>query len=109
MMAGSRSHSRGLRKAERPSSPGGFAPQRAPHHHSPTISGTQVIAAVRPDAHSGAPMSQQPDQQRLHAAAREARDDAAPFALAAAAILIALALVSRHAHWESLGEPLWWM
>jgi uncharacterized membrane protein len=54
-------------------------------------------------------MSQQPDQQRLHAAAREARDDAAPFALAAAAILIALALVSRHAHWESLGEPLWWM
>jgi hypothetical protein len=49
------------------------------------------------------------DQERLHAAAREARDDAAPFALAAAGILIALALVSRHAHWELLGQPLWWM
>src|SRR5581483_10966481 len=35
--------------------------------------------------------------------------DAAPFALAAAAILIALALVSKHADWESLGHPLWWM
>ena len=46
---------------------------------------------------------------RLHAAAREARDDAAPFALVAAAILIALALAAKHAHWESLGMPLWWM
>jgi uncharacterized membrane protein len=46
---------------------------------------------------------------RLHAAAREARDDAAPFALAAAAILIALSLVSKHAGWESLGQSLWWM
>ena len=50
-----------------------------------------------------------PDRERLHAAAREARDDAAPFALAAAAILIALALASKHAHWESLGRSLWWM
>jgi hypothetical protein len=49
------------------------------------------------------------DPERLRVAAREARDDAAPFALAAAAILIALALVSRQAHWESLGQPLWWM
>ena len=49
------------------------------------------------------------DLRRLHAAAREARDDAAPFALAAASILIALALVSKHAHWESLGHSLWWM
>jgi uncharacterized membrane protein len=49
------------------------------------------------------------DTARLHAAAREARDDAAPFALVAAAILIALALVSKHADWESLGRPLWWM
>jgi hypothetical protein len=49
-----------------------------------------------------------PDPERLRAAAREARDDAAPFALAAAAILIALALVSRHAHWDLLGQPLWW-
>src|SRR5439155_14629596 len=50
-----------------------------------------------------------PDPSRLRAAAREARDDAAPFALAATSILIALALVSRHAHWELLGHRLWWM
>jgi hypothetical protein len=50
-----------------------------------------------------------PDLDRLRAAAREARDDAAPFVLAAAGILIALALVSRHAHWELLGQRLWWM
>jgi uncharacterized membrane protein len=49
------------------------------------------------------------DSARLHAAAREARDDAAPFALAAAAILIALALVAQHAGWESLGRSIWWM
>ncbi len=45
----------------------------------------------------------------MRAAAREARDDAAPFALAAAGILTALAPVSRHAHWDLLGHPLWWM
>jgi Protein of unknown function (DUF1345) len=50
----------------------------------------------------------QPSAEMVRAA-REARDDAAPFALAAAAILIALALVSRHAHWETLGRHLWWM
>jgi hypothetical protein len=50
-----------------------------------------------------------PDPRRLHAAAREARDDAAPFALAAAATLIALALVTRDARWETLGHQLWWM
>jgi hypothetical protein len=50
-----------------------------------------------------------PDPDRLRAAVREARDDAAPFALAAAGILIALALVSRHAHWDLLGHRLWWM
>lgn len=50
-----------------------------------------------------------PDPKRLHAAAREARNDAAPFALAAAGILIALALVARHAHWEWLGHRAWWM
>jgi uncharacterized membrane protein len=50
-----------------------------------------------------------PDQDRLRTAVREARDDAAPFALAAAAILIALGLVSMHAHWELLGHRLWWM
>src|SRR6201993_3077138 len=57
----------------------------------------------------GAAAAPPPDPERLHAAAREARDDAAPFALAAAAILIALALVAKHAHWESLGHSLWWM
>jgi uncharacterized membrane protein len=50
-----------------------------------------------------------PNPERLREAAREARDDAAPFALAAAGILIALALVSRHAHWDLLGHPLWWI
>ena len=49
------------------------------------------------------------DPDRLHAAAREARDDAAPFALGAAIILIVLALVSLHANWELLGHQLWWM
>jgi uncharacterized membrane protein len=32
-----------------------------------------------------------------------------PFALAAAAVLIALALVANHAGWEALGQSLWWM
>jgi len=49
------------------------------------------------------------EPDRLRAAAREARADAAPFALTAAAILIILALVAEHAHWEYLGHPLWWM
>ena len=49
------------------------------------------------------------DPDRLHAAAREARDDAAPFALGAAGILIVLALVSMHANWELLGHRLWWI
>ena len=40
---------------------------------------------------------------------REARDDASPFALAAAGILVALALVSMHANWELLGHQLWWI
>jgi len=39
----------------------------------------------------------------------EARNDAAPFALVATGALFALALVSRHAHWETLGHRLWWM
>lgn len=50
-----------------------------------------------------------PDEDRLFRAAREARNDAAPFALAAAGLLAALAFVSRHAHWDLLGHPLWWM
>jgi hypothetical protein len=50
-----------------------------------------------------------PDPDRLRIAVREARDDAAPFALAAAAILVALGLISMHAHWDLLGHRLWWM
>src|SRR5712691_9460234 len=50
-----------------------------------------------------------PNPDRLAAAVRDARDDAAPFALAAAMILIALGVVSRHAHWDLLGHRLWWM
>jgi hypothetical protein len=46
---------------------------------------------------------------RLQVAAREARDDAAPFALAAAAILIALAAVAEDLDWKYLGQSLWWM
>jgi uncharacterized membrane protein len=60
-------------------------------------------------AGSVASASAPPDPERLHEAVREARDDAAPFAIAAAALLIALALVARHAHWQSLGRSLWWM
>jgi len=55
------------------------------------------------------PVATHPDPDRLRAAVREARDDAAPFALAAAAVLVGLALVSRHAHWELLGHGLWWL
>lgn len=50
-----------------------------------------------------------PDPNRLEEAVRDARDEAAPFTLAAAVILVALALVSKHAHWDLLGRPLWWL
>jgi hypothetical protein len=50
-----------------------------------------------------------PDPERLRVAVREARDDAAPFALSGVGILVALALVSEHAHWELLGHRLWWV
>jgi hypothetical protein len=49
------------------------------------------------------------DTDRLRTEVREARDDAAPFALSAAGILVALALVSMHANWELLGHQLWWI
>jgi hypothetical protein len=48
-------------------------------------------------------------RDRLHSAVREARDDAAPFALVAVALLVVLALVSRVAHWDLLGHRLWWI
>jgi Protein of unknown function (DUF1345) len=49
------------------------------------------------------------DPDRLRAAVHEARDDASPFALAAAAMLVVLALVSMQANWELLGHRLWWI
>ncbi len=60
-------------------------------------------------AEATVPAEGPPDPDRLHAAVREARDDAAPFALVAAGVLAVLALVSRHAHWELLGHRLWWL
>jgi hypothetical protein len=51
----------------------------------------------------------EPSQERVRAAVREARDDAAPFALGSAVILIVLAVVSLHAHWDLLGQRLWWL
>jgi uncharacterized membrane protein len=50
-----------------------------------------------------------PERERFAAAVREARDDAAPFALAAALILVGFGLVSMHAHWDLLGHGLWWL
>jgi hypothetical protein len=55
------------------------------------------------------PAAGPPDSDRLEAAVRDARDEAAPFALVASGILVALALVSKHANWDLLGHPLWWM
>ena len=49
------------------------------------------------------------DQKRLHAALRETRDDAAPFALAAGVILVLLGLLSFHANWDLLGRQIWWV
>jgi hypothetical protein len=46
---------------------------------------------------TGGPAQAHPNSASLLEAAREARDDAAPFALAAAGALVLLALVSRHA------------
>ena len=50
-----------------------------------------------------------PGRDRVLAAVRETRDDAAPFALAAGAILVLLALLSLHAHWDLLGRRMWWI
>jgi uncharacterized membrane protein len=55
------------------------------------------------------PAEAKSDSARLLEAAHDARDEAAPFALAAAAALVLLALVSRHATWELLGHRLWWI
>lgn len=54
-------------------------------------------------------MAEAADSKQLHAAVLDARDDASPFTLGAAALLIALALVGMHAHWRLLGRTLWWM
>jgi hypothetical protein len=63
------------------------------------------MLAGMPDTTSAA----EPDHERVMAAIKETRDDAAPFALAAAVVLILLAVVSRQAHWELLGgREIWW-
>lgn len=49
------------------------------------------------------------DPGRLATAMREARDEAAPFALIAGGALAALAVVSGQAGWELLGRTLWWI
>ena len=50
-----------------------------------------------------------PDRERVLAAVRETRDDAAPFALGAGVILVLLALLSLHANWDLLGRRTWWI
>ena len=49
------------------------------------------------------------ESDRLRAATQEARDDAAPFALVAAGLLVFLALMSLHSDWRLLGSSLWWI
>ena len=71
-------------------------------------SGEKAVCPLSDGACILAPVASQ-DPDRLRTAVREARDDAAPFALAAAGILVALALVSMQANWELLGRELWWV
>lgn len=49
------------------------------------------------------------DESRLHTAAREARLEAAPFAVAILVANVGLAIVSRHAGWELFGRSDWWV
>jgi hypothetical protein len=63
---------------------------------------------AEPTASAEAPTGPR-DPRRLADAVREARDDAAPFALVAGGALVGLAIVSKHAHWESLGHRVWWV
>ncbi len=77
---------------------------------SPLSEAQRILGSAMTDStEEAAAATPSPEPQRLHAAAREARNDASPFAVVAAAILIALALGARHAHWEVLGHSLWWM
>jgi len=71
-------------------------------------SGRKAVCPLSDGACILAPVASQ-DTDRLRNAVREARDDAAPFALAAAGILAALALVSMRGNWELLGRELWWV
>jgi hypothetical protein len=66
----------------------------------------RLMVEVTPPGVAGAVPS---DPVRLHAAMLEARNDAAPFALTASAVLVVLALVSRYDRWELLGHSLWWL
>ena len=49
------------------------------------------------------------DDARLRAAGREARREAAPFALAIAVANVCLAVVSQAAGWELFGRSDWWL
>ena len=64
-----------------------------------------MAEAAAPSGSGGVP----PDPGLLLAAVREARDDASPFALVAAVLLVLLAVLSRQVHWSLLGRSLWWI
>ncbi len=49
------------------------------------------------------------DDGRLHSAGREARLEAAPFAVAILVANVALAAVSRRAGWSLFGQDDWWL
>ena len=49
------------------------------------------------------------NDDRLHAAQREARHDAVPFALAILAANVGLAFLSRRQQWQLFGENDWWL
>ncbi|MCC6831669.1 MAG: hypothetical protein IT200_10015 [Thermoleophilia bacterium] len=66
---------------------------------------------VGDDAHAASPGTPgaPPDGGAMRAAEREARDEAAPFATLAAALLLGLALVSHRAGWALAGGLGWWV
>jgi hypothetical protein len=76
---------------------------------SPSSDAVPILVRMAEATEPGKAAAVSPDPERLRAAVHEARDDAAPFAFGGVGILIALALVSKHAHWELLGHRLWWL
>ena len=49
------------------------------------------------------------DDAKLRSAAREARLEAAPFAVAILVANVGLAIVSRRAGWQLFGRSDWWL